>query len=133
MKTIYVGCALQGVPTTFLEEVEQFLQDLGQYGTVLRFAGTSNEITAREVYETDIAMAAEADLMIAICDIPSTGLGMEIAKRIELKRPTIIIHQKGKNISRMVLGVCELDASCELLMYERLADLLPAAAAKLAI
>ena len=133
MKTIYVGCALQGVPTTFLEEVEKFRQDLEQYGTVLRFAGTSGEITAREVYETDIAMAAEADLMVAICDIPSTGLGMEIAKRTELERPTIIAHQREQNISRMVLGACELHANCELQQYERLADLLPVVAAKLAV
>lgn len=118
MKTLYVGCALRGAPAEFVTRVEVLKRELEECFEVLHFIGISPTATAREIYETDIDCAARADLMLAICDVPSTGLGMELAKRAELGKPTVIAYQKSHDISRMVLGVAEVAPNFTVLPYE---------------
>ncbi len=122
MKTLYVGCALRGAPSEFVDSVVALKHDLESHFSVLHFVGMSPDAAARTVYETDITMAAEADLMMAIADVPSTGLGMELAKRAFLGRPTIVAHQEGTDLSRMVLGLIEVTPAFSLFVYQDLTE-----------
>lgn len=124
MKTLYVGCALRGAPAEFVASVTALKQELEAHFEVLHFIGISPTATAREIYETDIDCASRADLMLALCDIPSTGLGMEIGKRTEMGKPTVLAYQKDRDISRMVLGLAEAVAGFSVLPYETHAEVL---------
>jgi hypothetical protein len=118
MRTLYVGCALRGAPAEFVASVEALKRELEQYFEVLHFVGLSPTASAREIYKTDIDHATKADLMLAIADQPSTGLGMEIAKRTELGKPTIIAYHQTKKISAMVLGIKQPFDNVEIIPYE---------------
>lgn len=124
MKTLYVGCALRGAPAEFVASVEALKRELEAHFEVLHFIGISPTATAREIYETDIDCAARADLMLAICDMPSTGLGMEIGKRLELKKPTVMVYHKDVHVSVMVLGLAESVPGFAALSYETHAEVL---------
>jgi nucleoside 2-deoxyribosyltransferase len=123
MKTLYVGCALRGAPAPFVESVLTFKGELEKYFTVLHFIGLVGSAPAREVYEADIACASEADLMLAVVDVPSTGLGIELAKRAELGKPTIIAHQERADISKMVLGLAEVTPAFTIITYTNFSEL----------
>ncbi len=116
------GCALRGAPPEFVDSVVALKRDLERDFSVLHFVGMSPDAAARTVYETDITMAAEADLMLAIADVPSTGLGMELAKRAELGRATIVAHREGADISRMVLGLIEVTPTFSTFVYRDLSE-----------
>ena len=123
MKTLYVGCALTGAPNEFLDVVTELKMNIGGHFKVVEFVGLNPNASAQEVYETDIECAESADVMLGICDYNSTGLGMEIQKRIEHKKPTIIAHRNGQKVSRMVLGPAETYDYIEYLTYSSGADL----------
>ncbi|MBU1433287.1 hypothetical protein KKF91_22375, partial [Myxococcota bacterium] len=46
-----------------------------------------------------------ADLIVAIVDQPSIGVGMELAFAFCGKKNIVLMHQKKSKISRMVLGI----------------------------
>lgn len=126
MKTVYVGCALRGVlPKDFPAFIGDLKEELSAKGfEVLSFVGLDPQASAREVYATDIACAESADIMVAICDYPSTGLGMEIQKRIDIGKETYICNKKGTNISRMVLGATEKFPFVHHIEYENISDII---------
>ncbi len=111
MKTLYIGCALNNAPVEFIQFIEQLKGVLTNHFNILSFVGLDPQATAKQVYETDIACAFKADVMLAVVDFPSIGLGMEIQHRIHHHRPTLIMYAEGLKVSRMVLGAAE-DSSC---------------------
>jgi hypothetical protein len=56
------------------------------------------------VYDYDIDLASEADLMVALTRFPSLGLGMEIQARVALKKPTMLLHPAEAYLSKMPRG-----------------------------
>jgi nucleoside 2-deoxyribosyltransferase len=126
MKTLYVGCALRGSPAEFVSKVEVLKKELEQYFEVLHFVGLNAGVSVREIYETDIALAAQADVMLAMVDVPSTGLGMEVARRHELGKPTIIAYHTSSHPSAMVLGVAEVAEHFSVIAYDEEQELVAA-------
>ncbi len=124
MKTLYVGCALRGAPAEFVAGVTELKKMLDPHFTVLHFIGLSPTATAAEIYTTDITCAAEADLMLAVADVPSTGLGLELGKRAALGKPTVIAYRENVDLSRMVLGLASLHENFSVLIYRDYDDLL---------
>lgn len=124
MKTLYVGCALRGASSEFVEGVAALKRDLEVDFEVLHFIGISPTASAREVYETDIGCTAKADLMLAICDQPSLGLGIELAKRAELEKQTIIACRPTVDLSRMVLGLAEVSENFTVVQYDTYIELI---------
>jgi nucleoside 2-deoxyribosyltransferase len=65
-----------------------------------------------EIYERDINMLNEADIMIAECSSPSHGVGYELGYALHIRKiPVIILRSKeavGK-LSAMLLGNPDLD------------------------
>ena len=105
-KTIYVGMALTVSPkdfrTTFYNELNEKLQQLPEVD-VLYFLDPSTG-TPEKALEHNRTMLKQADLMIGICDFPSTGLGMEIVERHNLGKPLLLFAHKDATITRMVVG-----------------------------
>lgn len=62
------------------------------------------EVSAQDVYARDIAELEKSDLMVAYVGEPSTGTGLEIEHAKMKNIPVYLLFEKGKNISRMLLG-----------------------------
>lgn len=73
---------------------------------VLDFVGLENG-TEIEVYEYDRQCTESCDLMIAICDYASLGLGMELVFRHMTGKPLALFAHTEESVSRMVTGFAQ--------------------------
>lgn len=62
------------------------------------------DVPADIVYQTDLDELAKSDLMIAYLGEPTTGTGQEIEYARQHNIPLYLLYEKGKHITRMVLG-----------------------------
>ena len=84
---VYVGCSLTHAPKKFRDEVENFKNKLREICEVLDFYGLADKDIPREVYEHDIHnCVGKCDLLLAICDFPSLGLGWELGTQVEKEK-----------------------------------------------
>ena len=103
--SIYVGMPLTHATHQFREKFGvQLPRVLERAGfSVIPFVGLTDG-TAEDVYALDTLRARDADFMLAICDMPSIGLGIELAERLSARKPLVIAWKRGTIISRMVTG-----------------------------
>ena len=105
MKKVYVGCSLTHAPEAFRREVERFKKRLKEIPDilVLEFLRLKDG-TARAVYTHDIInCVGHCDLMIAICDHPSTGLGWEMGIQVSRGKPLLAFGHCDDNITMLIL------------------------------
>ena len=108
-KIVYVGCALTNVPDEFKEDfsckVEELKKKLEGICIVLKFKGLSDGNIPYDVYVHDINKCVrKCDLLVAICDYPSIGLGYEMATQGESrKKPTLAVAHIESRISKLIL------------------------------
>jgi nucleoside 2-deoxyribosyltransferase len=123
---LYVGCSLTNAPEAFKTSVEGFKGTLRDEGyEVFDFVGLVNG-TAEEVYRWDIGHCVEdCDVLVAICDEPSTGLGWEMSKAIQLGKPVLALAQQDAKVTRMLLGAAEVEPNLRFERYSELTDALP--------
>lgn len=105
---IYVGCALVKASQEYRDFVASFKHKLDAEPDieVLEFIGLDKG-TATDVYRHDFAQVQACDAMLAFCDEPSIGLGMEIREAIHCKKPILCLHLAGTPITRMLIGAQE--------------------------
>lgn len=103
---LYVGCALQSAGDEYVLKIRALREELKEHFFVLEFL-YPHPGTDQDVYRLDIQdHVANCDLMLAIGDLPSTGLGYELATAIEAHcRPVLILHKKGERLSRLIKGI----------------------------
>ena len=87
---------------------------LGEFGTVLtEHVGNSEEkvsedefLTDRQIHDRDIQWIRDADLVIAEVTVPSLGVGYEIGRAIEMKKPVLCLYRGSDNrkLSAMIAG-----------------------------
>jgi len=63
-----------------------------------------NVIDPPDVYRRDVDWVASSDALIAEVSTPSHGVGYEIAIALSLDKPVLCCYQKGKTVSKMILG-----------------------------
>lgn len=122
---IYVGMGLTQAPVEFREDFQHQLKSgLRRLSgvEVLDFVGLASS-TASRVYEYDRNCTEGADLCVFIADYPSIGLGMEIAFRLNAKRPMLVFAQEGVSVTRMLLGMCEVEG-VKFFTYKDVAEIL---------
>lgn len=61
-------------------------------------------VSHEDIYEYDVDRISEADAIVAYMSEPSHGVGMEIMLTKLQQKPVILVYEKGRTISRMVLG-----------------------------
>ncbi len=101
---IYVGCGLTHAPESFKKAVQQLKEALKSVSNlvVLEFLGLENG-TARDVFIHDIGCVSKCDLMIAICDEPSIGLGVEMGIQMQTGKPILAFGHESSKITRLIL------------------------------
>ena len=104
-KVVYVGCSLTHAPKKFKADVIKLVEKLETICTVLKFKGLSDANQPHDVYVQDIKKCVrKCDLLVAICDYPSLGLGYEMGTQGEArKKPTLAVAKQGRKISKLVL------------------------------
>lgn len=106
--SIYVGCALTFASKEFKASIADFKECLRRrFGVnVLEFLGEGAG-NAEDVYETDIVKGVgKSDLMVAVADKASTGLGIEFGAQIWLYRgPVLVLASHDAIVTRLVPGV----------------------------
>ena len=58
----------------------------------------------RLVYERDVNWIRGAQALIAEVSAPSHGVGYEIGFALELGKPVLCLHEKGRSVSKMITG-----------------------------
>ena len=105
-RKLYVGCALQFAPPEFVSSISALRSKLKEHFDVLEFK-FPHPGSDRDVYMLDIKEhVASCDLMLAICDHPSTGLGYEMATAIEKHdKHVLCLAHMSAGPSRLILGI----------------------------
>ncbi len=109
---IYVGCALTRATEEYRQGIAKFKEMLRSKNyEVIDFIWVKlkdpRDVTPQKVYEWDIEdCVANCDLMVAICDEPSIGLGYEIGTAVEkLGKPVLALIKKGIPLTRLIEGI----------------------------
>lgn len=116
-----------GGPLTDLQNPEQtkaFYTKLGNIAAECGFEyywafqrGTDPEenpnVGPDRVFQIDTYELEKSDLMIAYVGEPSTGTGIEIEYARERNIPVYLLYEKGKHISRMLIGAPHIEARIE--------------------
>jgi hypothetical protein len=104
-RKVYVACALTYAPQDFVEGIKILKEKLSEKFEVLDFVGTGGE--PKEIYEWDIHHCVKnADIIIALCDFPSIGLGYEMATMLEkYNKPVFAFAHNDAKVTKLVLGI----------------------------
>jgi len=64
----------------------------------------------RTIHDTDVAWLKESHVVVAEISVPSTGVGYEIGRAVEMNKPILALYRKGseKRPSAMVSGCPQL-------------------------
>jgi hypothetical protein len=102
---VYVGCSLTHAPEEFRNNVEELKNKLKEVCQVLLFKGLSDDHIPHDVYVHDIVNCVhECDILVAICDYPSIGLGWEMSVQAEKRgKPVLAVAHKDSKISMLIL------------------------------
>ncbi|HEY0006793.1 MAG TPA: nucleoside 2-deoxyribosyltransferase [Pyrinomonadaceae bacterium] len=109
---IYFAGAIRGGREDWSSYLE-IIARLGEYGEVLTEhvgdAGLSAEGETggdREIHDRDLAWLREADCLVAEVTVPSLGVGYEIGKATEWKKPVLCLFRpaNGRTLSAMIAG-----------------------------
>ncbi len=108
---IYFSCSITGGrqdQAIYAEIVEHLLAQGYEVPTAhLSSAGILDEesvIQTEEVYRRDTRWVEECDALIAEVSTPSHGVGYEIALALILGKPVLCCYQRGRKVSKMILG-----------------------------
>jgi hypothetical protein len=111
-KKLYIGCAINNLPDDkkdeFLKMIAGLKKKLSKKFKILDFMGAlKKDASPEETYWRDIhECVGTADIMVAICDYPSTGLGYEMAVAIEQRGiPVLALAQYSSKVSNLIPGI----------------------------
>jgi nucleoside 2-deoxyribosyltransferase len=109
---VYFACSVRGGGDTslYLSIIDAIKQAGGDVLSevfvhdAINYAGSP--LPVKEIYDRDIAMIKQADVMIAEVTNPSLGVGYELAYAEKLELPILCLFKKhsDKNLSAMVAG-----------------------------
>ena len=121
-RIVYVGAALTNASSTLRQAIPAFKQLLRDRtdSIVLRWVGTDIAI-GEGFYQRDLGNVQMCDVMIAIVDEPSIGLGMELGQAISEGKPTLCLYNETSKISRMVEAAAK-DGLVKLAAYKNIYD-----------
>ncbi|MPQ45832.1 DUF4269 domain-containing protein [Marinifilum sp. N1E240] len=96
------------------ELYQEIITDLKQYGTVLtEHIGNKiqdSSLNDEEIHNRDVEWLEESDVVVAEVTTTSLGVGYEIGRAVEMKKPIVCLYRTefGKNVSAMIRGCAQL-------------------------
>lgn len=109
---VYVACSLTGASEKSRLEVEDLKSELRQMGIEVLDFVVSKKATDVEIYNNDIHhCVATCDMVLAVANLRSTGMGMEIGIAIgRYGRPVLAVAKwakRGHRVTPMITGCNE--------------------------
>ena len=102
---MYFACALTGTSDQFQKSMNQWRDEyLAMHFEILKFAWLDGapDPSVTNIHEHDLNRVESADIIVAMLDNPSFGVGMELQHAIQLKKPVIGFKTEGVAVSRMI-------------------------------
>ncbi len=105
---IYVGNALTNASQEYLEFINIIKKELNNIDDirVLEYKGTGE--TPEEIARHDLEQIKYCDILLAIRDFPSEGLGIEIAECSKMDKFIILANHVLSKPSKFALGLCKI-------------------------
>ena len=119
---IYLGCSLYNASPVYLERIETIKSTLRNRYELIEFLGLGDNSPER-VVEYDLGCVRQCDVMLGICDAPSTGMGIEIGLMNSLGKP-ILLMANTQDVSKMIRGNHVENPKCQFVTYSSTDDLL---------
>ena len=108
---IYFACSITGgreFESVYQQIVAALAEDKHEIPTshLAKSEVMENErmLAPRDVYERDVNWIKNCDVLIAEVSVPSHGVGYEIGFALNLGKPVLCLHQKGRKVSKMITG-----------------------------
>ena len=114
---IYFAASLQNSTIEKIEFYNQIIQQLSRWGKVLtekigdrKFQAKRRKanVSSKKIHDYDLKLLLESDVVVTEISTPSLGVGYEIGRAIENKKPVLCLHNenviKRVSISKMILG-----------------------------
>ncbi|MHB9302466.1 nucleoside 2-deoxyribosyltransferase [Thermofilum pendens] len=110
---VYLAAPMRG-DRSALANVKKLLQALEERGYVVLTKHVADDVldvekgmTPREVFERDIRLLEEADVLVAEVSYPSLGVGFEIAYFLLRGKPVIALalRERLESVSAMIRGI----------------------------
>lgn len=108
---IYFACSITGgreLESTYQQIVAALTADGHEIPTshLAQSEVMENErgLSPQYVYERDVNWIKNCDVLIAEVSVPSHGVGYEIAFALEVGKPVLCIHDRGRKVSKMITG-----------------------------
>lgn len=108
---IYFACSITGgreFEPVFQTLVRALLEDGHEIPTAYLAEPSVNELehvaSPEEVYSRDVAWIRSAQVLVAEVSTPSHGVGYEIGYALNLGKPVLACHLRGRNVSKMISG-----------------------------
>ncbi|MEG2015007.1 MAG: nucleoside 2-deoxyribosyltransferase [Clostridia bacterium] len=119
---IYFSASIKG-GRMLVDTYKIMIEELKRYGNVLtEHIGDANYakvgfLPAKEVYDKDISLLRNSNIVIAEISVPSLGVGYELAFAEKLEIPTYCFYKSGSTVSSMIIGddyfKCSAYESCD--------------------
>ena len=65
------------------------------------------QLSCKKIFQMDLEQIQNSDKILAVIDVPSTGMGAEIRIALEYGKEIIAVCQKEQEPSRFILGLLE--------------------------
>lgn len=108
---IYFACSITGgreFESTYQEIVAALTADGHEIPTSHLAQSEALEkervLAPRDVYERDVNWIKNCEALIAEVSVPSHGVGYEIGLAVQIGKPVLCLHQKGRKVSKMITG-----------------------------
>jgi len=59
-----------------------------------------SEMDDKTIHDTDFAWLKESDVVVAEVTVPSTGVGYELGRAVEMKKPILALYRCGGPLSQ---------------------------------
>jgi hypothetical protein len=103
---VYVGCGLTRAPEAFKTNVEALKTELGKFCQVLNSVDSGARSSKRETCVLAIGEVRACDLMLGICDEPSTGFGIQAGVQVlERRKPLLAVAHTHTRVTDMIVGL----------------------------
>lgn len=102
---VYVAASVTHAPDSLEDFVANFKKELrtATSAIVIDWVGKNSPVQVEQFYKRNLNNVRESDVMIALVDEPSIGLGMEIQEAIAMGKPLICLHHEDRTISRLLV------------------------------
>jgi nucleoside 2-deoxyribosyltransferase len=103
-KKLYFSCALTGLPREYRERMEDLREQFKEEYEVLGFC--TADTPPETIYYHDIRQCvASCDIVLAVCDERSTGLGWEMGTAVEKHGKAVLaVAHKDSTVTGLVIG-----------------------------